>query len=298
MLHIVATMNCDPVALSNKDTDAPRGWVTSARAIEGFCTAMLGAALTPTLFLAPECAAEHRPMLDELIGQGVELGLLVHPPRIVGARLKDHLGVYGPVDQRQIIDFAAERFADTLGVRPRSFRSGFFSGSETTFSTLAELGFRQSSISRPGAEFQRLGVRWHGAKQDAHYASAADRLAPGDLPLFELPATTDPSVQQVNQLPLELNTDVVAENPAIQTGLIATRLAQMDRERVAFRALCLTASNRFDYYDRASAYRQNIERLLDRLAVIAETETLRGVTLSGAHERYRRTLAGDYPETE
>ena len=285
-LHIIFTMDCDVVALKRSARDVPHSWEQSARAIEGYCSRLLAAGFTPTLFLAHESAAEHSPLLEELAGRGVELGLLLHPPMMERGRFAKDLGAYSPEDQRLIADFAAERFADALGVRPRSVRSGKYSASDATYKVLYDLGFRQGSLSRPGWEIPRFATRWEGALPDAHYVDPASRLKPGSLPFFELPLSTDPQQRHVDGMPYELTVDAGTLD-VLLWPVIEHRLAEMAAAGTPFRALCISSSNRPDYYDGDNQHSRTLDALIDAIAALEAEYNLVPVTLVGAHERFR-----------
>ncbi|HWQ14539.1 MAG TPA: hypothetical protein VNL77_17205 [Roseiflexaceae bacterium] len=291
-LHIVFTMDCDVVALKRSARDVPHSWEQSARAIEGYCNRLLAAGFPPTLFVSHEAAAEHTPLLEELAGRGVELGLLLHPPMMELGRFSRNLGEYDAEEQRLIADYAAERFADAIGVRPRSVRSGKHSANDATFKVLYDLGFRQGSISRPGWDVPRFAARWHGAHPDAHYVHPADRLRPGDLPFFELPLSTDPSHRFLDGMPIELTVDSGAVD-AVHRPVIEARLAAMEAGALAFRALCLSTSSRPDYYADTDQHTRTLEALIDELGALSSQYTIVPTTLAGAHERFRRTRIED-----
>ena len=289
-LHIVFTMDCDSVALRHTERNAPRSWEQSARAIEGYCSRLLVAGFTPTLFLAHECAAEHVPLLEELAGRGVELGLLIHPPMMELGRFKRNLGEYSPEEQRLIDAFAAERFADAIGVRPRSVRSGKYSASDATFKILYEAGFRQGSISRPGWEIPKFASRWSNAPHDAHYTDPDRRDQPRDLPFFELPLTTDPSQRYADGMPFELTIDTGSVE-ALHRPVIEARLAAMEAANVTFRALCITTANRFDYLDDDNQHSKTVDALIAYLEQLASQYEIVPTTLAAAHEHFRRVRA-------
>jgi hypothetical protein len=69
----------------------------------------------------------------------------------------------------------------------------------------------------------------------------------------------------------------------------------MEREEVAFRALCITTSSRTDYYSDTEKHTQTLEAFLDHLEALADAYTIVPATLAGAHERFRtiQRMAGD-----
>jgi hypothetical protein len=290
-LHIAFTIDCDTVALKHGARDVPRQWEQSARAIEGYCTRLLACGFAPTLFLAHEAAAEHAPMLEELAGRGAELGLLLHPPTMELGRFKQDFGAYNAEDQRLIADFAAERFADAVGVRPRSVRTGKYSASDATFKVLYDLGFRQGSLSRPGWQIPRFNVRWEGAHAEPHYVDVTNRLQPGDLPFFELPLSTDPARRHIDSMPYEMAIDAGSLDVLLRP-VLEGRLAAMANAGTPFRALCISSSTRPDYWRDDNPHSVTLEGLLDIMLALDEHYELIPVTLTGAHGRFR-ALVGD-----
>ncbi len=285
-LHIICTMNCEPIP-NRMVREGPRTWEVSARAIEGFCTRLVNAGFPPTLFLAPDCIDQHTPMLEEAGSRGVELGLFVHPPNIGEGQFKRCLGTYNIEEQRAIIDYSAEWFADALGVRPRSFRSGRASASDTTYKVLYELGFRQGSISEPGSRRPLIGADWEDAQAQAHYVDPTNRLRSGSLQFLEVPLTTDPTQLMAGGLPFEL----VIESGPFETHhrlVIEQHLRRLADEDAPFRTLCIGTHNTIDYYRGDERNIRTLDELLTYLETLAESYDLVPCTLAGAHENHRR----------
>lgn len=284
-LHVLFTLNCEPPA-ERGDQDAPRTWDQGSRAIDSFCTRVIRAGYTPTLFAAPACVEEQDPMFEDLLRRGVEVGLFLHPPQIGDGRFKKNLGQYTGEDQRQLIEYAAEKFVSRLGQRPRSFRGGFFSASDETYRVLFELGFRQGSLSEPG---RRLGGReavWTDAPSDPYYVSPEKRGKAGTMPFLEVPVTTDPSGEIARGVPWSLLVGM-ATYEILLRPTVEYALARMDREQVPFRTLCIYSNNRHDFYTDSAQPSQSLELLFDRLEELGETYEIVPVTMAGAHERYR-----------
>src|SRR5262245_5395970 len=126
ILYILFTMDCEPIP-TNMVKSGPKTWTLSGRAIEGFCDRLSSAGYPATLFVSALCAEEHVPLLEELAQRGVELGLHVHRPHFDSARVMRPLGEYDAESQRALIEAAADRMYDAVGLRARSFRSGTFS---------------------------------------------------------------------------------------------------------------------------------------------------------------------------
>jgi hypothetical protein len=282
-------MDCEPVTRRDLKT-GPKTWELSARAIEGFCDRLSSAGYPVTLFVSARCAEEHGPLMEELVGRGVELGLYVHPPTLDAQRYTRHLGEYHAGDQRAIIELAVERFYDAVGIRPRSFRSGAFSANDATFPVLYELGFRQGSLSVPGRDLPRDAVCWTSAELDTHYVDSSDRLRSGALPFLELPVTSDPNRFYRQGHP----SDLCIENSTVDDWhrpLIEQHLARLADDNTAFRTLCLYTHSGLAYYQDDDRNSMTVERLIEYFDTLAEQYELSPTTLAGAHERFRQLVS-------
>lgn len=283
-LHVTFTMNCLPAA-TRSAPDGPKSWEQSLRAIDGFCTKLLNAGYAVTLFLEPRCAEAHAPMIEELDERGVELGLYVQPG---GLGSRAHLGQHDRAAQQTLVRLALESFQDAVGARPVSCRTDLFSASDDTFPVLCELGFRQVSISSPGRSLPRHAADWVGAEADAHYASADNRLRRGDLPILEVPVTTDATQRRGGIAP-----DLAIENGTFEQWhrpLIEGQLRRMEMEGVPFRTLCFFTRNCFPFGERGDKLATTLQDIVDFLDALGEQYDVRPVTLAGTHACYREML--------
>jgi hypothetical protein len=284
-------MNCEPVA-PKVVKDAPKTWVQSARTIEGFCDRLSNMGYPATLFVSAACAEEHGPLLEELAGRDIELGLYVHPPTLEGNRYVRHLGNYSAAEQRTMIEAAVERFYEAIGSRPHSFRSGAFSASDATFQVLYDLGFRQGSLSIPGRDLPRDAISWSGAETAPHYVNPTDRLHAGTLPFLELPVTSDPDRLYRRGFPYEL----CIENSSVEEWhgpLIKRTLEQLEAEQAPFRSLCVFTHNGLAYYRDDDQHSITLEQLLAYFDTLAERYELVPTTLASAHQHFRLTAHGE-----
>jgi hypothetical protein len=286
-LYVLFTMNIEPPGGRNVQ-DGPPSWSVSAQAIDGFATRLLRAGFPPTMFIAPICATEHDPLLEEVGRRGAELALFLHPPHLGDGRFNKTLGQYHAADQRDLIDYAAERFADVFGHRPRSFRSGMFSASDETFQILYDLGFHQSSISEPGRALTNRAAEWTDTLLDPHYVNASHRKQAGDLRLLEIPVTSEPERELIRGIPPALQIESGTFSDMLQP-LLRGRIERFEREQVGLPTLCFYTSNRFDYYTASEKQTQSLEAIIDMLLdEIAEHYTIAPVTAAGFHEVYRQ----------
>lgn len=287
-LYILFTMGCEPPE-AKPAPEQPKTWEFSARSIEGFCNRVLNCGYAPTLFVSARCADEHAPLLEELAGRGVELGLHLHPPSLGEGGYKGYLGDYGEDQQRELIEVAVEQFYDALGVRPRSFRSGRFSATDATFRVLYDLGFRQGSLSSPGRSVRRHAASWQGALADPHYVDPENRLLAGTLPFLELPVTSDATRQHGGGLSYELGLEFGSVEDWHQP-IVEGQLQRMADQHVAFRTLCLYTHNSLPYHLPDDRHAVTLEALFDYLDTLRDHYEVVATTASGAHEHWRRSM--------
>jgi hypothetical protein len=277
-------MDC-PLAGPRSRPAGPNSWELSARTIDAFCGRLLDGGLLPTLFFSPEAADQHAPLCEDFASLGVDLGLLVDPPTLRGAGLKQNLGAYSRNDQQAIIEESRRRFEAAAGRRPSSVRSALYSASDETFAVLDELGFRQSSISSPGRRVPKHHAVWTGAPTEPHYASAKNRLAPGALPLLEVPVTTD-----ATQCPGGIAPDLAIENGTLDrwhVPLIDGQLERQASEQVVFRTLCFVTSSGFAYHDRSTRHRKTLDALVEYVSSLEDHYEVVPATLAGTTVYYR-----------
>lgn len=278
-LHVLLTLDCAPQG-ARCHPNGPPSWDASGRAIDAFCTTAMRAGLPPTLFVTPETAHEHEPLLGDLRAGGAEVGLLLQPPSLRQGGYKHYLGAYERQAQARFVDEARDRFGEAFGQRPRSVRSAMYSASDDTFPVLDGAGFRQSSLSSPGRRTPKYHAVWDGAPADAHRASATDRLRPGALPLLEVPVTTDAGQRQGG-----LSPDLAIENgtvPQWHEPLIEGQLARQTREGVPL-TLCFVSSSAVAFHDRAGRPRQTLEALVELLRRLDLRYEVLPTTLAGAY---------------
>lgn len=289
-LHVLFTMDCRPRSLQ-RSADLPGSWELSARSIEGYCDVLLRFGYPPTLFVAPECAEQHEPMLEELSQRGAELALFVEPRTFAQGKYKKALGQYGEAEQREIIGSATDRFRDAFGIRPQSLRSGAFSASDVTFKAAYEAGFRQGSVSSPGRNVSDESSRWADAPPDPHYVDPANRLSAGTLPFLEVPVTTDPSEQFGKGVPFELCVEYGVLD-AYHVPIIQKELGRIQGDGARFPTLCLYSRNIVHYYDRNDRHARTLAGLVDYIEGLRGEYEIIPSTMFTAHEQFIRRQAG------
>jgi hypothetical protein len=284
-LLVIFTLDCPPYGARCLPA-GPATWEASARSIDAFCTTLLRAGFPPTLFVTPETADAHGPLLDDLrdSGGGAEVGLLLQPPSLRQAGFRHYLGRYGLQEQQAIARLAVERFADALGRRPLSARSAMYSASDCTFGVLDAAGFRQTSTSSPGRKTPKYHAEWVGAPPDAHPASATNRLESGTLSLLEVPVTTDATQRQGGIAP-----ELAVESGTLErwhAPLIAAQLARQAEEGAPL-SLCFVAGAATAFYDPETRHRQTLDDLLAHLETLEESYQPMPATVAGAYAHLR-----------
>jgi hypothetical protein len=281
VLHVVFTMDCQP-AHTRFAPEGPKNWLQSALAIDSFCSALSRYGYQPTLFLTPSCAAEHEPLLREKSDGAVDLGLYLQPQSLPGGQYGRYLGEYSPALQREIVTLARTQYQDVLGARPLSVRSAMYSASDSTFAVLAELGFRQSSLSSPGRQVRPHAADWVGADPDAHFAHPSNRLRSGELPLLEVPATTDATQRRGGVAP-----DLTIEAGRLETyhrPLIEGQLQRMENQSIPFRAVVFTTRNCFSFDRNPDEVGKVLEEILVYLQKVGETAEIRPASLAAVRQ--------------
>ena len=282
-LDVMFTMDCEAIDVIAAE-GGPPDWDFSRRAIEGFCEILLAKNLTPTLFIVPHTAEAQAQLFRDLEKQGVELALHYHPQ---DDGHSDYLGAYDYDAQKEMLSIAAGRWANAIGKMPKSFRGGNYSANDNTFPVLADLGFRQTSASMPGKNFTRVKSNWAGAQMQPYFTNRANRLIPGDMDLFEIPATADwDSVLWGGLTKLELRVEMV--DARAHGFTIRKNVSRLLSEGMESPYLLALTHNVFDYTDKNEFRRKVLEGIIEEIEACAEQNSLifTGHTLSGYRAIY------------
>jgi peptidoglycan/xylan/chitin deacetylase (PgdA/CDA1 family) len=283
-IYVAFTMDCERI-IAESPQGGPTDWAMSERAISGYATRLLDQGYPPTLFLIPECAARHPELLGKLAERGAELGMHVHPQSIFDHRYTRYLGEYDAEMQREILGLAAKAVAKAVGKKPVSFRPGNFSANDATYDVLYELGFRQGSVSDPGRDVPNFAAVWKGAYLDPHYVDPTDKLIVGKLPFLEVPLTTDPEHRHPNGFPYELRLES-GPFESWHKPIIEGTLKRWERDKTAFRALCIFSHNTYAYDDLSEPRTATLQQMLDYLGKMSGGKVT-PVTLEAMHKEFR-----------
>jgi hypothetical protein len=118
-----------------------------------------------------------------------------------------------------------------------------------------------------------------------HYVDSNDRLCAGDLPLLELPVTTDPDRTYRPGYPY----DLCIENSSVEDW--HRPLIEQHLERIGqapFQTLCLFTHSGVAYHQDSDRHSITVERLFEYFDTLAERYELVPTTLAGAHEHFRQ----------
>lgn len=196
-IYILLTMDCETAKHevtshgTRMSASGPNDYAESERSIQGYASIAGEYGLPLTLFAHPEVAVGNRDLLLDLQGRGHCLGLHLHPYKFSGKGYLDDLGAYSPREQQEILSAAADAWERTLRQRPLYFRAGYFSGNDSTFGVLLDLGFRGGSLSNPGRVLPEHCSVWAGAEPYPHRANLSFRQAKGASDFIEVPVSVD-----------------------------------------------------------------------------------------------------------
>lgn len=235
--------------------DAPPDWEFSSRSLDAYANLMLAAGIWPTIFVSPESARAHAPMLEELRERGCELGLLVSPSQSTIFRTQKPMGVLPLAAQRTAIIQAREIFAHFLYHTPRVLRTGFYSGTMQTLELCQTLGFRYTSIVLPGAQLPQLGAVWP--------TDSAMRRSP----VIDVSVTSNPTEKLFNRFPLYLCPEF--GTPLTIAALVAAGIGSGH--------VCVAGSTASEYGSPNGVIRANSVALID---TISDTATLQAYRIS------------------
>lgn len=240
------------------------------RASRGFAEVMEAYGLRGTFHVIPTDMDVHADMYRELKQRGHEVGLHIHPA-VQG--YQEFLGVYGPDDQRKIIDEAADRFAQGMGERPDEICVGYFSINDHTFGMLYELGFRHGSNTMPNRALPQCASVHAGAPLDVHYTHRYNRTLAGDLDLVEIPVTIDPESRLWGGLqPQDLRVELVDAKNHWYT--IDKAVKRQLRDQVPVKVIRGLTHNTFEFSQTGDFRRETLEGIIKHTFAIADQHEL------------------------
>ena len=260
----------------------PADYVESERSIRGYIETAAAAGFPVTLFAHPEVAAAHAELLLALEGDGVCLGLHLHPYKFADGRHRLDLGAYPAAEQKAILEAAASVWERAIGRRPLYFRGGYFSANDSTFAVLEALGFRGGSLSNPGRVLPSHCSVWKGSDPYPHRAHRGFRELAGDGDFVEVPV----SVAFGRPVARGHAGEAGFEWPYIphtydHDAVVRDILERYRAESPPFPCIVTDTHNDQDYADSGHPARRNMARIVEAIRGHGEALGLRpvGVTL-------------------
>ena len=255
------------------------------RATRGLVEIAAEAGLKTTMLVIPTDIEAGPALYRELADDGHEIGLHVHP---ADQGYEEFLGVYGPDEQREIIDEAADRFAQVMGRRPLNICIGYGSANDHTYPVFAELGFTHGHISIPSRVLPECASVWAGAPLGVHYAHPFNRVLSGGLDFVEIPQTLDPDSRMWGgKHPQDLRVELVdAKNHWYTTAKAVDRQL---RDDAPVKYIHIVTHNTFEYSDPAGFRRETLATMLRHAKEIVASKgaALRPGTMGSLAEAYR-----------
>jgi hypothetical protein len=265
------------------------------RASRGFADVLESAGLKGTFYCIPSEVRENAALYRELEGRGHEIGLHVHPADL---GYEEFLGIYGPDEQREILDRSAQEFAQAMGRRPTSVCIGYGSSNDHTHRVLVELGFTHGLTQVPGRILPECASVGAGACLDPHYAHPWNRVLTGGLDFVETPATIDPDSRMWGgKHPQDLRVELVDAKNHYYT--IAKSVKRQSDQDTPLRVITLVTHNIFEYGDPRDFRRQTLEGMIGHVRGVAQQHELRVVAVTHAQLAaiYRRTVPQEAART-
>lgn len=250
-LHVLVTMDCERIRSESYRNDGTASWEMSEQAVTGMAQLTRDLGFTGTFLPTPATAAKQPALYRRMADEGFEVGMQFHCDSFRNGEYTQILGTYGLDEQRQILTLAKADWEDALSMPLVTYRSGYLSANDHTFPIVAGLGIKQCSCSKAGRNSPAVAALWYGAPAYAHRASAASRLAVGDLDLVEVPVTSHP----MERFSLRSSFDPTDPRPdsnhpfAVYRGLIDAALWEMEMLEVPVKTFTVLTHNTIPYTD-------------------------------------------------
>ncbi|MHA1891430.1 MAG: polysaccharide deacetylase family protein [Promethearchaeota archaeon] len=202
-LHVIFTMDVERIA-KQSPSGGPRTWEICKESVRTFLKALDEHGYLSTLFIVPDVVSEQRVFFKRVLSTKHECGMHFHPVSWHDNYLnkEDHyrFGCYSVSQQETFLKQALEEYKKALNYTPVSFRPGYFSLNNDSYSILEKLGFLGGSTSFPGRNMKRNCALWRGKRRDVHRTHPGNRLIAGDLNFVDVPVTSRVDVLGYNQL--------------------------------------------------------------------------------------------------
>lgn len=266
------------------------------RGSRGFADVLEAHGLKGTFYCIPSEARENAAVYRDLKQRGHEVGLHVHP---VDLGYEEFLGIYGPDEQRDILEKSSDEFAQALGYRPESACIGYGSSNDHTHRVMADVGFRHGKSQIPGRILPECASVAAGACLDPHYAHPWNRVLTGGLDFVEIPASIDPDSRLWGgKHPQDLRVELVDAKNHYYT--VSKAVQRQMREDTPLKLVAAITHNIFEYSDPKDFRRQTLEGIIAHGKRVAEQYgfTLQGVTHAELAAAYRAAVPFEKVKTK
>ena len=290
-LNVVFSMDCLPAG-GREEVHGAERWDDAHAAPAAFAECLMELGFKATFFVAPEAAGRLRHQIEQLSGEGCEVGLLCHP-QLSGYQAC--LGSYSYDRQREIVGLARTVWDNELSEPPAAFRPGFFSANDYTYHVACMEGFSQGSCSLPGRMDNDQCSMWYQAYPFPHHTDPLDRSAAGTMEFLEVPVTSD--FEAASFLTGETYTPphLRIEEPDFHEyagDLIYRQLERMQEDQVDIKVIHFVTSNVVAWHRDEDPHCARLKHISAMLDDIADEEGLqvRWVSLETLHEELDEAL--------
>lgn len=277
-LYFAVQIDCESTQPAIADAELGR------RSSAGCAEVLEAAGSIGTFYCIPSEVKANADVYRDLKTHGHEVGLHVHAADL---GYEEFLGIYGPDEQRGIVEQSTDAFAQVMGYRPKGICLGYGSCNDYTRPILVELGFDHGLTQIPGRLLTECASVAAGAPTEPYYGHRWNRVLEGDLDFVEIPATTDPDSRMWGgKHPQDLRIELVDAKNHYYTIVKAVQRQLGDEKPIKTVVACTHNLFRFD--DSKDFRRQTLEGVIAHTKSVAEQYKL---NLIGATEEQ---IAGAY----
>ncbi|HOK56253.1 MAG TPA: polysaccharide deacetylase family protein [bacterium] len=281
IIHIIWTMDCE---FPKSPFGGPENWEIAEKSVNGFLEVLTKHCQKATFFVTPEVIQKKFNVFSEK-NKNFEIGMHLHPFDDSNKK-KLYMGQMRKEEQEKVLKENREKWIQSAGFEPRSFRPGNFSANDYTFPLLLKLGFFQGSVSSPYRKMEKFFTDWEGALLDPHHTNEKSRLIEGKLDFFEVPVTVDPfRKKRIDGTSYELRIEWGDISEHIVT--IENVLKRLKKENPPVKSIVSITHNTFDYTLKNSKYRSTLEKLILFIQelIIKENFTPLSITIEELHKK-------------
>ncbi len=236
--------------------------------MRGFVEVMseVGVRQGATLFIDPGTARRQGFLFRQMADAGIETALHLNGWRYSKMKSPGWLGSLSYAEQREAIRMAKSDLEDSLGRSCLGYRACRASANDETFPILEELGFQWSSTSAAGSYQPEAFACWPGGWPYPYHPSPANKLIPGTLRVYEMPATRSPRIAYSGDpnRPLDLRAEtppeVIGPGGELWRQAVEETIVEMERRSQPVRAIIGASHNTIPYANHASQAYHNLMR--------------------------------------